>query len=213
MVCAMGKHKGDFKLYKTVLKNDEALLVERINNGDTAARDELIEKNIWVAVYMANKYSGKGNRKEDLLSVAYVGLVKAMGSFDPSRNVKPSSYARQCIKNEILMYLRRCKTAPDIISLEQPLYDEADVLLKDILADDKETVMRQVLRNENKKEVLAILKKLNERDRKILELRFGLCGNAEHTQLETAAILDITQSCVSKIEKKLFEKIKKQFRE
>ncbi len=198
------------------LNEQESAIIARLQKGDDSARNDLVESNLWIAGYMAGKFAGPGNCREDLTSIAYVGLVKAMNSFDPARNVKPASYAARCIKNELLMYLRRDNRAIRTLSLEQPLGhagEGGDMRIGDVVSTDDESVMRQVLAKEDKAEVQEAVKNLDDRERKMLEMRFGIRDGCTHTQAEVAAFFDITQSYVSKIEKKILKKMKNHLKE
>ncbi len=198
-------------IQKSDMAEDERILVGRMLQGDMDARNALAEKNMRVAVCAARRYASAENRKEDLLSIACVGLVKALNNFDPGRKAKLSTYASRCIENEILMYLRRKNRQPKAISLDGPLPMDGRLLITgDRVSTDAEAVLGEVLRRENNAEVQQILNGMCEIDKRILQLRFGLGQEQEHTQAEVAARLAVTQSYISKKEKKLLEQVKKQ---
>lgn len=164
---------------------------------------------MWLAVSLARKYADRYSNVEDLSSVAFVGLVKAMNHYDPEKNPIPEIFARKCIKNEIFMYLRRDKNKIHPISLEQTVSSEdGNIHLFDMIATDSELVFGEVVINENKLEIEKIVSTLGEKERRILELRYGLNGNEEHTQKEVGDVLGFTQSYISKLEKKALKQVK-----
>ncbi len=192
-------------------ESTESKAIERLRQGKNSARMELIEQNMWVVYYAARKYANENNIFEDLVSIANLGLVKAMYAFDPNKNVKPSSFAMKCIKNEFLMYFRRNKRHSNEISLELPLCVESDgqeLLIGDTIATEDEIVWEEVLKKQRRGELIKAINSLGERDKWIMDMRFGLSGKREHTQSEVAKQLRVTQSYISKVEKKLLKKIR-----
>ncbi len=192
--------------------NEVAELVERLRRGDMDARNRLIEAHIWLAVYLAQKYLSVDNSIEDLISVAYVGLVKAMNTYKPDKNVKPSTYASHCIQNELRMYYNRNKKNKMETYLEEEQTDGNKTRkIEDLLGTETEIVISEVIENELIAEINNVIEKWPKREREIVEMRLGLNGNREESQKTVAGKLGITQSCVSKIEKKAMNKIRLSF--
>jgi len=184
----------------------------KLRNGDESARGVLIEHNLRLVVYIAKKFENTGLEQEDLISVGSIGLIKAVNTFDVDKNIKLATYASRCIENEILMYLRRSQKQKKEISLDKPLSFDSDgneLLLGDVIGVDAEEVFKNI-ETSVEHDVLAVaVKKLNEREREIVTLRFGLRGVEEKTQKEVADILNISQSYISRIEKKILSRMKR----
>lgn len=185
----------------------------KAKQGDVNAKNVLIEHNLRLVVYISKKFENTGVDLEDLISVGAVGLIKAVNSFDLEKNIKLATYASRCIENEILMHLRKTVKIKKEISLEEPLNVDGDgneLVLSDILSADNDNPTKD-LENTNEKELLwKSLKKLNIKEREIILLRFGLTNDEEKTQKEVADLLGISQSYISRIEKKIIGRLKKE---
>ncbi len=185
----------------------------KAKQGDVNAKNVLIEHNLRLVVYISKKFENTGVDLEDLISVGAVGLIKAVNSFDLEKNIKLATYASRCIENEILMHLRKTVKIKKEISLEEPLNVDGDgneLVLSDILSADNDNPTKE-LENTNEKELLwKSLKKLNIKEREIILLRFGLTTDEEKTQKEVADLLGISQSYISRIEKKIIGRLKKE---
>ena len=189
----------------------EKALLARMAEGDACARDDLITHNLRLVVYLAKKYENSGVPAEDLVSIGTIGLIKAVNTFDAEKRIKLATYASRCIENEILMYLRRsCKLKLEV-SLDEPLnvdWDGNELLLSDILGTDADAIYRGI-EDEVDKELLSLaMKKLTPREKKIMELRFGLYGNREYTQKQVADMMGISQSYISRLEKHIIKLLK-----
>ncbi|WP_334305780.1 RNA polymerase sporulation sigma factor SigE [Anaerosolibacter sp.] len=193
--------------------DEELFLVDRLSHDDGAVRTVLIERNLRLVVYIARKFENTGVGVEDLISIGTIGLIKAVNTFDPEKKIKLATYASRCIENEILMYLRRNSKAKAEISFDEPLnidWDGNELLLSDILGTDNDLIYK-FLEEEVDKELLEIaLKKLSKREKKIMELRFGLNNGEEKTQKEVADMLGISQSYISRLEKRIIYRLKKE---
>ena len=190
---------------------EEADALARLKT-DPAVKTVLIEHNLRLVVYIARKFDNTGVDVEDLISIGTVGLIKAVNSFDADKNIKLATYASRCIENEILMHLRRVVRLRAEVSLDEPLNVDADgneLVMADILGTDPDTVGRE-LENEAECRLLnEALERLNKRERVIMQMRFGLGGANEKTQKEVADILGISQSYISRLEKKIIYRLKK----
>ncbi len=196
------------------LETDEELfLISRLKKEENIVRTILIERNLRLVVYIARKFENTGVGVEDLVSIGTIGLIKAVNTFDPEKKIKLATYASRCIENEILMYLRRNTKQKSEISFDEPLnidWDGNELLLSDILGTENDLIYRY-LEDETDKELLEIaLKMLNEREKKIMELRFGLNDGVEKTQKEVADLLGISQSYISRLEKRIITRLKKE---
>ena len=186
--------------------------LHKLKAGDSAAREVLIEHNLRLVVYIAKKFENTGLEQEDLISVGSIGLIKAVNTFDVDKNIKLATYASRCIENEILMYLRRSQKQKKEVSLDKPLsYDSEgnELLLGDVIGVDAEEVFKNIETSVEHDILGVAVKKLNQREREIVTLRFGLSGTQEKTQKEVADILNISQSYISRIEKKILARMKK----
>lgn len=205
---------GNDALPPPLKKEEEEELVERLIKGDESIRDILIERNLRLVVYIARKFENTGVCVEDLISVGTIGLIKAVNTFNPEKKIKLATYASRCIENEILMYLRRNSKIKAEISFYEPLnidWDGNELLLSDILGTDNDTVYNLIEDDVDKQLLLLALKHLNDREKEIVKLRFGLNGNREKTQKEVADMLGISQSYISRLEKKIISRLKKEF--
>ncbi|OGO79021.1 MAG: sporulation sigma factor SigE [Clostridiales bacterium GWB2_37_7] len=196
------------------LENDEeSYLLSRLKDDEEVVRAILIERNLRLVVYIARKFENTGVGVEDLVSIGTIGLIKAVNTFDPDKKIKLATYASRCIENEILMYLRRNNKVKTEISFDEPLnidWDGNELLLSDILGTDNDIIYRY-LEDEIDKQLLTIaLRKLSEREKKIMELRFGLNDGVEKTQKEVADMLGISQSYISRLEKRIIKRLKKE---
>lgn len=194
-------------------KEEEMGLVSKLKNGDNAVRTILIERNLRLVVYIARKFENTGVGVEDLISIGTIGLIKAVNTFDPDKKIKLATYASRCIENEILMYLRRNSKVRSEISFDEPLnidWDGNELLLSDILGTDNDLIYHYI-EDEVDKELLTLaMRKLTNREKKIMELRFGLYGGGEKTQKEVADMLGISQSYISRLEKRIIKRLKKE---
>lgn len=191
---------------------EEAEIFRRIKQGDYTGRDKLITHNLRLVVYIARKFENSGVGIEDLISIGTIGLIKAVNTFCPSRNIKLATYSSRCIENEILMYLRKNAPLRNEMSIDEPLnvdWDGNELLLSDILGSDPDIVNRNIEQETEKKLLLECISQLTERERFIMHLRFGINGNREHTQKEVADLLGISQSYISRLEKKIIKRLKK----
>lgn len=204
---------GSEALPPPLKKDEEEELVEKLIRGDESIRDILIERNLRLVVYIARKFENTGVGVEDLISVGTIGLIKAVNTFNPEKKIKLATYASRCIENEILMYLRRNSKVKAEISFYEPLnidWDGNELLLSDILGTENDTVYN-LIEDEIDKELLFLaLKHLNDREKEIVRLRFGLNGTREKTQKEVADMLGISQSYISRLEKKIINRLKKE---
>ncbi len=185
--------------------------MEQIEQGDDSAREQLIVHNLRLVVYIAKKFENSGVNLEDLISIGTIGLIKAVNTFTPSRNIKLATYASRCIENEILMYLRKLTNIRTEISLDEPLnvdWDGNELLLSDILGSEEDCVNTQLEQEDEKSILLNVVSTLPQREQQIMKMRFGLCGEAERTQKEVADLLGISQSYISRLEKRILERIK-----
>lgn len=204
---------GNDALPPPLSKDEEEELVSKLNSGDESIRSTLIERNLRLVVYIARKFENTGVYVEDLISVGTIGLIKAVNTFNPEKKIKLATYASRCIENEILMYLRRNSKVKAEISFYEPLnidWDGNELLLSDILGTDNDTVYNFIEDEVDKQLLLMALKSLNDREKEIVRLRFGLNGTMEKTQKEVADMLGISQSYISRLEKKIIRRLKKE---
>ena len=177
------------------------------------AKSELIQHNLRLVVYIARKFENTGVDNDDLISIGTIGLIKAINSFKSDKNIKLATYASRCIENEILMYLRRTARLKSEISFDEPLntdFEGNELLLSDVLGTSAESVYGDIETNAEKEQLKEAMKKLTERERKIMALRFGLGGGEEMTQKDVADMLGISQSYISRLEKKIIQRLKKE---
>ena len=195
-----------------MVEEENELIKELSGKGKENAKAKLIEHNIRLVVYIAKKFENTNTDLEDLISIGSIGLIKAVNSFAPEKNIKLATYASRCIENEILMYLRKTVKQKAEISLEEPLNTDSDgneLVLEDILSQENDNVI-QNMENEIEKEILKnLLNKLSSKEKLIITMRYGLDGNDEKTQKEVADMLNISQSYISRIEKKILQKLKR----
>lgn len=193
---------------------EEKELIYRLSQGDRSVNSTLIERNIRLVVYIARKFENTGMGIEDLISIGTIGLIKAVNTFDTEKKIKLATYASRCIENEILMYLRRNNKIKSEVSFDEPLnidWDGNELLLSDILGTDNDLVYKRI-EDEVEKDLLKIaMTKLTAREKKIMELRFGLNnGEEEKTQKQVADMLGISQSYISRLEKRIIKRLEKE---
>lgn len=204
---------GSETLPPPLTKEQENEMMQRIISGDNSAREKLIVHNLRLVVYIAKKFETPSASSEDLISIGTIGLIKAVKTFSPERNIKLATYASRCIENEILMYLRKSSQLKNEVSIDEPLntdWDGNELLLCDVLGSDPDTVNIDLENEIDRYLVLDAVSKLNERECMIMELRFGLNGKKEHTQKQVADELGISQSYISRLEKKIIKQLRKE---
>lgn len=194
-------------------KEEEELIFIRLEEGDESAREPLIVHNLRLVVYIARKFENSGVGVEDLISIGTIGLIKAVNTFCPSKNIKLATYASRCIENEILMFLRKSNNTRNEISIDEPLnvdWDGNELLLSDILGSEPDTVNKDIEIEDEKNLLLKTIDALDSREKLIMRMRFGLGGEREYTQKEVADTLGISQSYISRLEKRIIERLKKE---
>lgn len=192
---------------------EESELLGELSLGNEKVKSDLVEHNLRLVIYIARKFDNTGADADDLVSVGTIGLIKAINSFRPDKNIKLATYASRCIENEILMYLRRLVRLKSEVSFDEPLntdFEGNELLLSDILGTSAESVYGGLESNAEKELLKEALKKLGERERKIMFLRFGLNGGEEMTQKDVADLLGISQSYISRLEKKIIERLRRE---
>lgn len=191
-------------------KEEEEEAIKRLSEGDDKARTLLIEHNLRLVVYIARRFENTGVSIEDLISIGAIGLIKAVNTFSRERGIKLATYASRCIENEILMYLRKASRIRAEVSLDEPLnvdWDGNELLLSDVLGTDDDLVSRNIEEEIDRKLLREALKRLTPREREIVELRYGLKDGSEYTQKQVADILGISQSYISRLEKKIMKQL------
>ncbi len=206
---------GNEALPLPLSQEEEAEMLGKLEKGEDAEqiKAKLIEHNLRLVVYISRKFENTGVDPDDLISIGTIGLIKAIGSFRADKNIKLATYASRCIENEILMYLRRTARLKSEISFDEPInsdFEGNELLLSDILGTDSETVYGGVESGVEKELLRDALKRLPDRERKIMYMRFGLGGGEEMTQKDVADALGISQSYISRLEKKIIERLKKE---
>ncbi len=204
---------GNETLPAPLSSEDEANYVEALAKGDLTARQALIEHNLRLVVYIARKFESTGIGIEDLVSIGSIGLIKAINTFNSSKNIKLATYASRCIENEILMYIRKNSSRKMEISLDEPLnvdWDGNELLLSDILGTDDDTVSKDLDDEVDRTVLRMAISRLGERERSIMEMRFGIDSGHEMTQKDVADVLGISQSYISRLEKKIISHLKKE---
>jgi len=192
---------------------EEAQLLKKLEDGDNSVRNVLIERNLRLVVYIARKFENTYCPIEDLISIGTIGLIKAINTYDPKKRIKLATYASKCIENEILMYLRRNNKNTVEVSIDEPLntdWDGNELLLSDILGTDGELIYKSIEEGVERELLCIALNKLPKRERSIMELRYGLNGGKEKTQKEVAEILGISQSYISRLEKRIIKRLKRE---
>lgn len=194
-------------------KEEEQELMEKLADGDENVREKLIVHNLRLVVYIAKKFESSGVGIEDLVSIGTIGLIKAVNTFRTDKNIKLATYASRCIENEILMFLRKTSQLRNEVSIDEPLnvdWDGNELLLSDILGSEADVVNKDIELEDEKNLLIKTIRSMNERERTIMSMRFGLDGGKEHTQKEVADILGISQSYISRLEKRIIERLRKE---
>ncbi|NLJ34393.1 MAG: RNA polymerase sporulation sigma factor SigE [Firmicutes bacterium] len=194
---------------------EEYLLLNRLEEGQSEVKSTLIERNLRLVVYIARKFENTGICVEDLVSIGTIGLIKAVNTFDPGKKIKLATYASRCIENEILMCLRRNNKLRSEVSFDEPLnidWNGNELLLSDVLGTEGDIIYKIIEEEVDKKLLYSALQRLNGREKKIIELRFGLKGGKEKTQKEVAEVLGISQSYISRLEKRILGRLRKEIR-
>lgn len=195
--------------------DEEMYLLARLAKGDKTVKSVLIERNLRLVVYIARKFENTGIGIEDLVSIGTIGLIKAVNTFNPEKNIKLATYASRCIENEILMFLRRNSKTKGEVSLDEPLnidWDGNELLLSDVLGTENETIYKCLEEEVDRALLGTAIQRLTLRERQIMELRFGLTNGVEKTQKEVADHLGISQSYISRLEKRIIRKLRKEIR-
>ncbi|WP_129723279.1 RNA polymerase sporulation sigma factor SigE [Xylanivirga thermophila] len=204
---------GSQALPPPLTNEEERELISQLREGNNAVKSTLIERNLRLVVYIARKFENTGIGVEDLISIGTIGLIKAVNTFDPNKRIKLATYASRCIENEILMYLRRNGKNRTEISFDEPLnidWDGNELLLSDILGTESDLVYKFIEEQVDKELLKIALDKLPNRERRIMELRFGLYDGEEKTQKQVADMLGISQSYISRLEKRIIKRLKKE---
>ena len=194
-------------------KQDEEYAINQMIQGSLHYKQLLIEHNLRLVVYIAKRFENTGIGLEDLISLGTIGLIKGISTFNPTKNIKLATYASRCIENEILMYLRKYSNVKTEVSLDEPLntdWDGNELLLSDVLGTEEDAVSRPLEDDADRKMLRESIACLNPRERRIIELRFGLQNTREYTQKEVADIMGISQSYISRLEKKTISRLKKE---
>ena len=194
--------------------DEEAEMVAKLNDGDKGIRDKLVEHNLRLVVYIARRFENTGVDLDDLVSVGTIGLIKAVNSFNADKNIKLATYASRCIENEILMHLRRTVKLKSEVSFDEPLntdWEGNELVLSDVMGTDGDVVYKKIESGVEVELLEVAMTKLNTREREIMQLRYGLRGGEEKTQREVADMLGISQSYISRLEKKIIVRLKKEF--
>lgn len=203
---------GPDTLPPPLTKAQEAQVLEQVRQGVPGAREPLITHNLRLVVYIAKKFESPGAGVEDLISIGTIGLIKAVNTFRVEKNIKLATYASRCIENEILMYLRKSSQLRNEISIDDPLnvdWDGNELLLSDLLGSDPDAVNRGVEQEAERELLLSAVSRLPEREKTIMQLRFGLDSKKEHTQKEVADELGISQSYISRLEKRIITRLRR----
>ena len=211
--CEVYYINGPDNLPAPLSREQEAAVFLRLEEGDPKAKETLITHNLRLVVYIARKFESTGIGIEDLISIGTFGLIKAVNTFCPARNIKLATYASRCIENEILMHLRKIQNQKTEISIDEPLnvdWDGNELLLSDILGTEGDTVNRRLEQEVECNSLRALVNNLGEREQRIMRLRFGLDGGRERTQKEVADIIGISQSYISRLEKKIIRQLREE---
>ncbi len=201
---------GPIPLPAPLTAEEERALLAHLPEQADMIRQTLIERNLRLVVFIARKFENTGVMLEDLISIGTIGLIKAVNTFDPAKKIKLATYASRCIENEVLMFLRRHSRTKAEVSLDEPLktdWDGNELLLSDVLGTDPDAVSRQMEENAEKQMLLDALGRLCPREQQIMTLRFGLGGREEMTQKEVADVMGISQSYISRLEKRILQRL------
>lgn len=202
---------GPETLPPPLTKEEEETVMIQLRQGDNSNRELLITHNLRLVVYIAKKFEGSATSTEDLVSIGTIGLMKAVKTFDPNKNIKLATYASRCIENEILMHLRKVSNSKTEMSFDEPLsidWDGNEMTLRDVLGTDADEISQTLEYDDEKRLLRRIINGLPQKEKNLMYLRFGLCGEEEHTQKELADMMGISQSYISRLEKKIIEKIR-----
>ena len=194
-------------------REEEEAVMQALRSGDESVREGLIEHNLRLVVYIARKFENTGVGVDDLISIGSIGLIKAVSTFDAHKKIKLATYASRCIENEILMYLRRYSRTKQEVSFDEPLnvdWDGNELLLSDVLGTDDDEVSRPLEDDADRQMLLNAVNSLGDREKSIITLRFGLGGGSEYTQKEVADMLGISQSYISRLEKRIIHRLKRE---
>ena len=205
---------GTEALPQPLSAEEERVALDRLRGGDHGVKNALIERNLRLVVYIARKFDNTGVDLDDLVSIGTIGLMKAVNSFDVDKKIKLATYASRCIENEILMYLRRTVRTKGEVSLEEPLssdWEGNELVLSDVLGTDGDVVYKDIETSVEKELLIEALKTLSPREREIMQMRYALGGGEQKTQKEVADLLGISQSYISRLEKKILVRLKKEF--
>ncbi|MCI6730299.1 MAG: RNA polymerase sporulation sigma factor SigE [Candidatus Faecousia sp.] len=192
---------------------EEAALLARLEEGDPEAKSRLIERNLRLVVYIARRFENTGVNIEDLISIGTIGLIKAIGTYRREKNIKLATYASRCIENEILMHIRKIANQKTEISLDEPIntdWDGNELLLSDVLGTDSDMILRPLEDEVDHQLLREALERLPQRDRSIMVLRYGLQGRKEKTQKEVAELMGISQSYISRLEKRIMTRLRRE---
>ena len=209
-VCYVG---GGESLPPPLTKQEEAECLLRLQNGDAAVKQKLIERNLRLVVYVAKRFDNTGVNMEDLISIGTIGLIKAVETFDTEKKIKLATYASRCIENEILMFLRKLAGRRTEVSLDEPLntdYDGNELLLSEVLGTDENEVMQPLEEETDRLVLRRAVNRLPQREKNIITLRYGLNGGKEQTQKEVADRLGISQSYISRLEKRILSRLRRE---
>ena len=204
---------GAQNLPPPLTKQQEEEILGEIENENFDRREMLVIHNLRLVVYIARKFENTGVGIEDLVSIGTIGLIKAVNTFRPSKKIKLATYASRCIENEILMYLRKTASRKNEMSIDEPLnvdWDGHELLLSDVLGSDSDSVNRNLEYQDEKRRILSLVKQLSDRERQIMTMRFGLFGSKEYTQKQVADMMGISQSYISRLEKRIVQKLKRE---
>jgi len=204
---------GSETLPPPLSREEEAFYISRLSSGEAAVGQVLIERNLRLVVYISRRFENTGIHIEDLISIGTIGLIKAVGTFRADKNIKLATYASRCIENEILMYLRKTNNQKTEVSFDEPIntdWDGNELLLSDLLGTDNDSVMRSLEEDVDRSLLMQALEKLSDREREIIVMRFGLGGVQEKTQKEVADLMGISQSYISRLEKRIILRLKRE---
>ena len=211
LVLALHLESGSFP--RPLSAQEEAEVFAALRAGDPAAREKLIRHNLRLVAHIVKKYYALPGDQDDLISIGTIGLIKAVGTYQPAKNIKLATYASRCIENEILMYLRKCSAQKTEVSIDEPLntdWDGNELLLSDILGTDEDLVLKPIEDDVDRQLLMDAVDKLTAREKQIITLRFGLGGREEKTQKEVADLMGISQSYISRLEKRIIVRLKKE---
>ena len=204
---------GSDTLPSPLSRQEEEAAIKALSQGDKTARSILIEHNLRLVVYIARRFENTGINIEDLISIGTIGLIKAVGTYQPANSIKLATYASRCIENEILMHLRKTAVQKTELSFDEPLntdWDGNELLLSDVLGTDGDLVMRPIEADVDRQLLRQAMERLDDRERRIITMRFGLDGRKERTQKEVADQMGISQSYISRLEKRIIARLKKE---